>query len=111
MKPLVFVGIDNYHIAISSGEVLSTIGTKIAPVSPRNPIGDRKMMLNLPFNELRIGYSIWINIDTAHPQSVHTARLAANRYSKQYNGMFYLHKHRGDARKVGYMWLEIGRVK
>lgn len=109
MKALDLVGKDDKHVAISSAKMMFKIKKK--DIGKENPIGDRKMVLDLPFNTLNVGQSIWINLDNTTFAAASAARKSANRYSEIFPDMFCLIKHRGDARKAGYMWLEIGRVK
>lgn len=99
--------IEHYEINESS-EYIQRLIPKKARSSP-NPIGERN--LRLPFNTMAVGESIWINMDDEHPFNVQSVRIAAMNYNKKYPYMFEWVKHRGDKRKSGFKWLEIGRIR
>lgn len=72
---------------------------------------ERKSRCIVPIEHLAVGDSIWCDLDTAKEGELHSIRSSVRYYNEKGIVQFVVHKHRGDMRKTGFKYLEVGRVK
>lgn len=72
---------------------------------------ERKSRSVIPLHELVVGESFWCDLDTSNIGEVHSIRTSLRHYNHKGDVQFVARKHRGDMRKTGFKYLEVGRVK
>lgn len=97
-----------YEIKASSGSVSKQVH-KRAEDNP--PVIDRVSRAVVPFEQLKVGQSIWIDLDVTDKRDWQAALASMRMYNSKLDSPFVSHKHRGDMRKSGFKYLEIGRIK